>query len=122
MSSKARILVVEDNRSLVRVYESILTRKGYEVLSAFDGEDGLRMAIWDKPDLIILDVSMPIMEGDEVYRHLQSDPDTAKIPVLMLTRTKEPPEGFDADADDFLSKPVAAKEMLERVQALLSAC
>ena len=116
MSSKGRILVVDDNRSLVRLYKSILTRKGYDVLTAYDGEDGLRMARWHKPDLIILDISMPIMDGYEVYRHLQSDPDTADIPVLMLTRAQERPEGLDVDANDFLSKPVAAKEMLDWVK------
>ena len=116
MNSKGCILVMEDNRSLVRLYESILTRKGYDVLSAYDGEEGLRRAISDKPDLIILDIIMPKVNGDEVYRHLQSNPATAKIPVLMLTRIKEQPEGLNIDANDFLSKPVAAKDMLDWVR------
>jgi len=116
MSSKDRILIVEDNRSLVLLYERILTRKGYDVITAYDGEDGWRIARWTKPDLIILDINMPIMDGDEVYRLLKSNPYTADIPVLMLTELQEPPEGLDVDANDFLSKPVAAKEMLDWVR------
>ncbi len=110
MSSKSRILVVEDNRSLALLYERILTRKNY------DGEDGWRMARWMKPDLIILDINMPIMDGDVVYRLLQSDPGTADIPVLILTEIQETPEGLDVDASNFLSKPIAAREMLDWVR------
>ena len=120
MRSKARILVVDDNRSLVRVYERLLQKEGYVVFTAYDGEDGLRKVRWDKPDLIILDIIMPKMNGYEVFRRLKSDPDIADIPVLMLTRVKERPTGLnDVVALDFLSKPVAAKEMLDRVKALL---
>ena len=120
MRSKARILVIDDNRSLVRVYERLLQKEGYVVFTAYDGEDGLRKARWDKPDLIILDIIMPKMNGYEVFRRLKSDPDIADIPVLMLTRVKERPTGLnDVVALDFLSKPVAAKEMLDRVKALL---
>ena len=135
---KARILVVEDNRSLVRVYERLLQKEGYEVLTAFDGLEGLQKALKEKPDLIILDIIMPKMDGYEVCRYLKRNPDTATIPVLILTRmgslggpdsekskrhyyerTKEQLAGFDVGAMDFLSKPVTAKEMLERVKGLL---
>ena len=136
--NKARILVIEDNRSLVRLYESILTRKGYDVLAAFNGEEGLQKAREEKPDLIILDIIMPKMDGYEVCRHLRRDPATAAIPVLMLTRkgslddsgssgaqwsydphVQERLEGFRVEAHDFVTKPVAAKELLKRVKALL---
>jgi len=135
---KARILVVEDNRSLVRVYERLLQKEGYEVLTAFDGLEGLQKALKEKPNLIILDIIMPKMDGYEVCRYLKRNPDTATIPVLILTRmgslggpdsakfkkyyyerTKEQLAGFDVGAMDFLSKPVTAKEMLERVKGLL---
>jgi CheY-like chemotaxis protein len=138
MSSKARVLVVDDNRSLVRVIEGILQRQGYEVLTAFDGVEGFEKAKKEKPDLIILDIVMPKMDGYEACRHLQRNPSTAEIPILMLTvkgqvneaanpedqrdyydRIRERLAGFDAGALEFLSKPVTAKELVKQVQRLL---
>ena len=140
MDSKARILVVDDNRSLVRVLERLLEKNGFQVITAFDGLQGLQRAREEKPDLVILDIVMPEMDGYEVCRHLQCDPDTARIAVLMLTqkgrvddyisdlsrdlepfdhRVQERIEGFEAGALDFLSKPVTARELLNRVSGLL---
>jgi len=138
MSSKACILVVEDNRSLIRVYKRLLQKEGYKVLTAFDGLEGLQKAQERKPNLIILDVMMPEMDGYSVCRRLKRNPDTAAIPVLMLTRKgslvgpgnlaaerrycdpiRERMTGFDAGALGFLSKPVPAKELLARVRSLL---
>jgi CheY-like chemotaxis protein len=138
MSSKARILVVDDNRSLVRVIEGVLQRQGYEVLTAFDGAEGFEKAKKEKPDLIILDIVMPKMDGYEACRHLQRNPATSDIPILMLTvkgqvskmanpedqrdyyaRIRERLAGFDAGALEFLSKPVTAKELVKQVQRLL---
>ena len=131
-SYKARILIVDDNRSLVRIYGRLLQEEGYDILTAFDGETGLQKAVTEKPDLIILDIMMPRMDGYKVCRRLQRHPDAANIPVLMLTRKgrvdsrpgvkhriREREEGFDAGAVDFLSKPVKAKELLDRVKSLL---
>lgn len=140
MSSKGRILVVDDNRSLVRVYERLLQKEGYEVITAFDGLEGLQKARMGKPDLIILDIIMPIMDGYETCRRLAGNPDTSAIPVLILTRkgslagpdddnikvkrlyherVQEQLSGFEAGAVDFLTKPVTAKELLNRVRGLL---
>ena len=118
MSSKACLLVVDDNCSLVRVYKCLLQKKGYEVITAFDGLEGLWKALKEKPDLIILDIVMPKMDGYEVCHHLQRDPATSKIPVLMLTRVNKRTASLNAGALDFLSKPVVAKEMLARVRGL----
>ncbi len=136
MDSKTRILVVDDNHSIVRTIKALLQKEGFEVLTAFDGLEGLRKAREEKPNLIVLDIVMPRMDGYEVCRLLQDSPDTAAIPVLMLTvkgyiddpslddqaiesRIQEQMNGFDAGAVDFMSKPIKAKELLERVRTLL---
>jgi len=136
MDSKAHILVVDDNRSIVRLIEALLHKEGFETLTAFDGLEGLEKAQEEKPDLVILDIVMPKMDGYEVSRILQSNPDTAAIPVLMLTikgqvddstldkgaletAIQERMEGYEAGAIEFLSKPIKAKELLNRVKTLL---
>jgi DNA-binding response OmpR family regulator len=136
MNTKIRILVVDDNRSLVRIMQGLLQKENYQVLTAFDGLQGLQKAREEKPDLIILDVVMPRMDGYEVCRLLQDDPDSAAIPVLMLTvkgqvddpdlderaletGIQERMEGYEAGAIEFLSKPIKAKELLHRVKTLL---
>ena len=136
MNSKRCILVVDDNRSVVRIIEVLLQREGFETLTAFDGLEGLQKAREEKPDLIILDIVMPRMDGYEVCRLLQDDADTASIPILMLTvmgqlddptlddqaiktHVRERMEGFEAGAADFLSKPIKAKELLDRVRTSL---
>ncbi len=139
MSRPARILVVDDNHSVVKLLELLLQREGYIVLTAFDGMDGLQKAGQEKPDLIILDVVMPGIEGYEVCRHLQADPNTANIPIIFLTvkgdvrgvislnrkrivgeRVRERIDAYEAGATDFLSKPIVAKEVVDRVRKVLS--
>ena len=136
MNSKGCILVVDDNRSVVRIIEVLLQREGFETLTAFDGLEALQKAREEKPDLIILDIVMPRMDGYEVCRLLQDDADTASIPILMLTvmgqlddptlgdqaiktHVRERMKGFEAGAVDFLSKPIKAKELLDRVKTSL---
>lgn len=138
MGTKARILVIDDHVGTVRVIERVLRRVGYEVLTAFEGESGLKKAWEEQPDLIILDIMMPGIDGYEVCRRLQSDPDTAHIAVLIFTgkgsldpgdstltdgvrskRILEQIEGFDAGALEFLTKPIRAPELVGRVKALL---
>ena len=136
MSGRQRILVVDDNVSVVHAVQGVLTRQGYEVHAAFDGEEGLRAARALQPDLVILDVIMPQLDGYEVCHRLQSDPDTAAIPVLMLTvkgqvdvpsdsratyntRLQERLAGFEVGALEFMSKPVQATELVARVKGLL---
>jgi len=123
MSDPKRILIVDDNRSLVRVTEGVLHRHGFEIITAYDGPEGLQRAQAEKPDLIILDIVMPSMSGYEVCRRLQENPETSAIPVLMLTvkgqvddaeanqhsldtRIRERMKGYEVGALDFISKPV----------------
>ena len=138
MKSKTRILVVDDNHSIVRIIEQVLQNQGYQVLTAFDGDEGLKKAQQEKPDLIILDIVMPGMDGYAVCRHLQRERATASIPVIMLTvkgqveelntledkkalviRVQERMAGYDAGAVEFLSKPITAKQLIERVKRVL---
>jgi two-component system cell cycle response regulator len=136
MEPRPRVLVVDDSRAVVHIIEALLEKEGYEVATAFDGVEGLQKARDEKPDLIILDIVMPKMDGYEVCRILQDDPDTAAIPVLILTvmgqfdeggepgdgldsRLQEQLAGLEAGAMDFVNKPIKAKDLLERVRALL---
>lgn len=130
MKSKACILIVDDDRSLVRIAERILQEEGFNVITAFDGMDGLQKAREEKPDLIILDIIMPRRDGYEVCRDLQSDPETMHIPVVFLSAKgggiavngvsiKDQLKGFQSGALDFLAKPVSGKDLVERVKALL---
>ena len=119
MDPKARILVIDDQKRTVKAIQRILQKEGYEVLTAFDGDTGLKKARKEEPDLIILDILMPGMNGYEVCYHLQRHPGTARIAVLMLTGTGEREASLDVGALEFLNKPVKMKELLNRVKGLL---
>lgn len=116
---RGRILVAEDepiNRSL---FQRVLKAQGHEVLLAEDGQQALEMACADQPDVILLDVMMPKLNGIEVCRRLKADPATAPIPILMITGSDERAvriEGVAAGADDFLTKPVDHEELVLRVR------
>ncbi len=119
---KPRILVVDDNQRNVKLLVSILTPKGYEVIKAYNGPEALDLVDATSPDLIILDVLMPEMDGFEVARILRSQAESRAIPILMLTALRDMEDkikGLDSGADDFLSKPFNAIELLVRVRSLL---
>jgi DNA-binding response OmpR family regulator len=114
-----KILVVEDDATLLEMLKYNLTRQEYEVLTAEDGRTGLQLARDDRPDLIILDVMLPIMDGFEVCRILRKE---MSVPVLMLTaRTEEIDKivGLEMGADDYITKPFSMRELLARVRAHL---
>jgi two-component system cell cycle response regulator len=118
----ARILVVDDIRTNIKVLEAKLTSEYYEVIAASSGPEALEAAVSHKPDLILLDVMMPGMDGFEVCRRLKANPDTAHIPVIMVTALGDPEDrvqGLSAGADDFLTKPVDDIAMFARVRSLL---
>jgi two-component system phosphate regulon response regulator PhoB len=120
--SKQKILVIEDERSLVEVLTYNLTNEGFEVASATDGQDGLRRAQRDLPDLVILDLMLPVIDGLQVCRQLRSDPKTQDLRILMLTaRSEEIDEilGFNMGADDYVTKPFKIKPLIHRIKALL---
>ena len=120
--AKAKILIVEDDRSLADVLEYNLRQDGYETYVANDGQDGLNQAKLRAPDLLVLDLMLPIIDGLEVCRRLRADPVTRETLVLMLTAKAEETDqvvGFSMGADDYVPKPFSVKVLLERIRALL---
>ena len=115
-----RILIIEDEQAMRVVLGDALERQGYRTLTAANGEDGLNMAIREQPDLIVLDVMMPKLDGFAVCQELRSL--GHKTPILMLTakgRIEDRVKGLDQGADDFLPKPFSREELLARIRALL---
>jgi len=119
---KPRILIIEDERALAEVLTYNLDKEGFEVSWAADGQDGVRKAQAAPPDMIVLDLMLPVIEGYEVCRMLRSDPKTQSIRILMLTaRSEEVDEivGFNMGADDYVTKPFKIKPLIHRIKALL---
>lgn len=117
-----RILVVDDDPRNVRLLKRILTSAGYEVEEAYCGEDALEMALENPPDLVLLDVMMPGMDGYEVCRRLRENPKTVAVPIVMVTALsgrKEKTKALEYGADDFITKPFERVEILARVRSSL---
>lgn len=120
--SQPRILIVEDERGLVQSLKWYFDKEGYETLVAFDGEDGLRKARDLLPDIVLLDVMLPGMNGLEVCRELRAGDRTKGIPIIMITaRAEETDEivGLSLGADDYVTKPFSNKVLLQRIKTLL---
>ena len=117
-----RILVVEDESAIVDIVCRALRRHGYETESAGDGDAALDKAATLRPDLVILDLMLPKMDGWEVCRRLRATPETASTPVIMLTARRDERdvlEGLEIGADDYIKKPFSLAELVARVRALL---
>jgi two-component system phosphate regulon response regulator PhoB len=115
------VLVIDDEPEIVKLVDYNLTKAGYLVLTARDGEGGLTAAKKHRPDLVILDVMMPGMDGWEVCRKLRQDPETSTLPILMLTAKAEEGDrvlGLELGADDYVTKPFGVRELGARVKAL----
>ena len=116
----ARVLVVDDPPPNVRLLEAILTPRGYEVSSASSGEEALGKIAESEPDLVLLDIVMPGMDGYEVCRTIRERTETAYLPVVMVTASgdEQKVKALEAGADDFLTKPINQSELLARVASL----
>lgn len=120
--SKQVVLVVEDERDILDVVEFNLRQAGYDVLKAQDGLEGLRLAQEKHPDLLVLDLLLPGLDGKEVCRRLKRGEVTSALPVLMLTALASETDrviGFEIGADDYLTKPFSPRELVLRVGAIL---
>ena len=118
----AKILIVEDNELNLDMLVRRLARKGYEVVGAVDGEQGLSMATTEQPDLILMDMSLPGMDGWEATRQIKANPVTQLIPVIALTAhamVGDREKALRAGCDDYDTKPVEFQRLLEKMENLL---
>jgi two-component system phosphate regulon response regulator PhoB len=116
---KPKVLVIEDERALVEVLSYNLEREGFDVLTAHDGQDGLRQAQLKLPDLIVLDLMLPVKPGLEVCNELRHGARTREIPIVMVTAKAEESDqlvGFAMGADDYVTKPYSVKVLIERIK------
>ncbi len=117
--AKAKILIIEDERALVEPLAYSLSREGFEVLTAHDGQDGLRQAQVRLPDLIVLDLMLPVKPGLDVCKELRAGAQTRDIPIIMVTAKAEETDelvGFAVGADDYVTKPYRQKVLIERIK------
>jgi DNA-binding response OmpR family regulator len=117
------ILAADDDEDILQLVSFRLGRSGYRVLQAHDGEEAVALALEHEPDLAVLDVMMPKMDGFEVVRRLRAEEATKTMPIIMLTARAQDTDvqgGFEAGANDYLRKPFSPKELRTRVQALLA--
>jgi len=127
MEKRPKILLVDDDVDFVEATKTILEKESYEVIVASEGDEGLRKARAEKPDLILLDIIMPVKDGFTAAEQLKKDPQLGTIPVIMLTsfssrgqQTSIPrSRGYDLAAEDYLEKPVSPEELLTRVKRYL---
>ncbi len=118
---KPTVLIVEDDRSLAEVISYNLQREHYEVLLAHDGQDGISQALLKNPEIIILDLMLPVVDGLEVCRRLRAEPSTRNSRIIVLTAKAEESDeliGFSLGADDYVTKPFSVKVLLERIKAV----
>jgi len=117
-----KILIIEDEKDIINLLTHYLEKEGFQVHSAFDGVSGLQSARAEKPDLVLLDLMLPQMDGLEVCKKLRTLPETAAVPVIMLTAKSEDSDkivGLELGADDYVTKPFSPKELTARIKALL---
>ena len=121
--SKGKILVVDDEVNITQILEFSIGAEGYEVIAAQNGEEAIDKARREQPDLIILDIMMPIIDGYEACRILKANPLTKNIPVILLTakgRDIDKRLGYEVGATDYIIKPFSPNKLIDRIHELLS--
>ncbi|HEY2941313.1 MAG TPA: response regulator [Vicinamibacteria bacterium] len=117
-----KIMIVDDEQDILQFLDLVLREHGYEVIKASSGQEALTLAATGKPDLVLLDVMMPEMDGWEVLKLLRVDPETERIPVAMLsarTEAKDRVQGLQEGAIDYICKPFSLPELLEKIEGIL---
>ena len=118
---RVKVLIIEDDRPIAEVLTYNLKNAGYEVFVATDGQDGLNQAQLKSPDVVVLDLMLPVIDGQEVCKRLRADPATRDTLIMMLTAKAEETDqliGFSLGADDYVTKPFSVKVVMERIKAL----
>ncbi|MDD5108556.1 MAG: response regulator [Candidatus Omnitrophica bacterium] len=119
---KEKILIVEDEKDIVKMLRYNLEKEGFKVIDARDGEDALDLAVRQHPDLILLDLMLPGMDGLEVCKALKKESKTGSIPIIMLTAKSQESDkvvGLELGADDYITKPFSPRELIARIKAVL---
>jgi DNA-binding response OmpR family regulator len=119
---KRKILIIEDDKDIVEMLDYNLKEEGYDTISALNGEQGIALAGKERPDLIILDIMLPIMDGFEVCRTLKNDDRVAQIPIIILSAKSQETDkvvGLELGADDYVTKPFSPRELIARTRAIL---
>jgi two-component system, cell cycle response regulator DivK len=119
-----RILLVEDNEMNRDMLSRRLSRRGFEVLIAENGQSGVDLTVSERPDLVLMDMSLPVMDGWEAARRLKADPDTSAIPIIALTAhamARDRELALEAGCDDYDSKPVDLPRLVRKIEQLLAA-
>ncbi len=120
--NKTAILIADDDAQLVELVQAYLEKEGFSVMVAADGESALERVARERPDLVVLDIMMPKLDGWAVCRHLREDPATLTIPIVMLTSRAEEMDrvlGLELGADDYVTKPFSPRELVARIKAVL---
>ena len=118
-----KILIIEDDPATQRLVDYSLKQEGYQIITASNGLEGIRKALGESPDLVILDVMLPGMDGFEICYRLRSEPSTANLPILMFSAKAQEIDkdtGIKVGADDYLTKPSAPSDIVNRVGKLLA--
>ena len=121
--ARGRVLVVDDEVYILHILDFSLGMEGYEVISATDGEMALQKVQSESPDLVVLDIMMPKLDGYQVCRAIKANEATKRIPVILLSakgRSVDQKIGFENGADDYVTKPFSPRKLIERVNALLA--
>ncbi len=119
---KRKILIIEDDKDIVEMLDYNLKEEGYDTISALNGEEGIALAGKERPDLIILDIMLPIMDGFEVCRTLKNDDRVAHVPIIILSAKSQETDkvvGLELGADDYVTKPFSPRELIARMRAIL---
>lgn len=122
MADKQTILVVDDEQDLLDLIEYNLKKEGFEVLKAENGKEGIQMAREHAPDVVLLDIMMPIMDGMEAVEIMRDDDDLRRIPIIFLTARgdeKTEVEGLNKGGDDYITKPISTTKLISRIKAVL---